>query len=59
MFAYKYKEKFVMLQSIGIIVIKNRAVIYTSRYSILVDNLIPNFKLYRSNISERSVNICS
>ena len=32
----KYKEKFVILQSIGILVIKNRetrAVIYTCRYS--------------------------
>ena len=44
----KYIEKFAILQSIGIIVIKNRetrAVIYTYRYS--SGHLIPiNFSLY-------------
>ena len=42
-YIHKCKEKFVILQSIGIIAIKSsetRAVIYTA--NILVDNLIPN-----------------
>ena len=43
---YKYKEKFAILQSIGIIVIKSRetrAVTYLATPAdILLDNLIPN-----------------